>query len=80
MKKKRALLCGLLAAAVDGDLHSIPAWSQTKVTRPSGHRSLRPGRGPDTMARLLAPYITGEFGQQVVIDIAAAVAAPSARR
>jgi tripartite-type tricarboxylate transporter receptor subunit TctC len=48
---------------------AVPAFAQTKHTRP-----IRlivpyvPGGGSDTIGRLLAPYITEEFGQQVVID------------
>ncbi len=46
-----------------------PALAQTKHTRP-----IRlivpyvPGGGSDTIGRILAPYLTDEFGQQVVID------------
>ncbi|MEQ1775625.1 MAG: tripartite tricarboxylate transporter substrate binding protein [Burkholderiales bacterium] len=50
-------------------LLASPLLAQTKHTRP-----IRlivpyvPGGGSDTIGRLLAPYITDEFGQQVVID------------
>ena len=45
------------------------AIAQTKLSRP-----IRlivpyvPGGGSDTIGRILAPYLTEEFGQQVVID------------
>jgi tripartite-type tricarboxylate transporter receptor subunit TctC len=50
-------------------LLASPALAQNKLTRP-----IRlivpyvPGGGSDTIGRILAPYITEEFGQQVVID------------
>ncbi len=56
----------VLASAV---LLAGAALAQTRHTRP-----IRlivpyvPGGGSDTIGRLLAPYITEEFGQQVVID------------
>src|SRR5262245_48875452 len=46
-----------------------PAHAQTKHTRPI--RMIVPyvpGGGTDTVARLLAPYVTEIFGQPVVID------------
>lgn len=46
-----------------------PVLAQTKLTRPLRLIvPLAPGGGTDTIARLLAPYIGEEFGQQVVID------------
>ena len=58
-----------LAAIASALLLTAPALAQTKHTRP-----IRlivpyvPGGGSDTIGRILAPYITDEFGQQVVID------------
>ncbi len=58
-----------LAAIALALLLTAPALAQTKHTRP-----IRlivpyvPGGGSDTIGRILAPYITDEFGQQVVID------------
>jgi tripartite-type tricarboxylate transporter receptor subunit TctC len=58
-----------LAVVTAALLLASPALAQTKLTRP-----LRlivpyvPGGGSDTIGRILAPYITEEFGQQVVID------------
>ena len=59
----------MAALAVSALQHCITAIAQTKITRP-----LRlivpyvPGGGTDTLSRLLGPYISDEFGQQVVID------------
>ncbi len=58
-----------LVGFVSALLLAAPAQAQTKLTRP-----IRlivpyvPGGGSDTIGRILAPYITEEFGQQVVID------------
>ena len=58
-----------LAAIASALILTAPALAQTKHTRP-----IRlivpyvPGGGSDTIGRILAPYITDEFGQQVVID------------
>ncbi len=58
-----------LAVMASALLLTAPALAQTKHTRP-----IRlivpyvPGGGSDTIGRILAPYITDEFGQQVVID------------
>ena len=62
MGRYPALLTAVLGLAV-------PAQAQTQLTRP-----IRlivpyvPGGGSDTIGRILAPYITEAFGQQVVID------------
>ena len=59
----------MAALAVSALQHCITAIAQTKITRP-----LRlivpyvPGGGTDTLSRLLGPYISDEFAQQVVID------------
>ena len=58
-----------LAVMASALILTAPALAQTKHTRP-----IRlivpyvPGGGSDTIGRILAPYITDEFGQQVVID------------
>jgi len=59
---------GLIAFA-SASLLAGGAFAQTKLTRPV--RLIVPyvpGGGTDTVARLIAPYITDEFGQQVVVD------------
>jgi len=59
----------LFVAAVTLACAAIPAHAQTQITRP-----IRivvpyvPGGGTDTLTRLIGPYISEEFGQQVVID------------
>jgi tripartite-type tricarboxylate transporter receptor subunit TctC len=58
-----------IAAFASTLLLAAPALAQTKHTRP-----IRlivpyvPGGGSDTIGRILAPYLTDEFGPQVVID------------
>jgi len=57
------LLCVSCAAML------VPAQAQTNITRP-----IRivvpyvPGGGTDTLTRLIGPYLSEEFGQQVLID------------
>jgi tripartite-type tricarboxylate transporter receptor subunit TctC len=54
---------------VAASAHCISATAQTQITRP-----IRlivpyvPGGGTDTLSRMLGPFISEEFGQQVVID------------
>ena len=63
---KRRLVAVLLIAAA---AYCAAAAAQTQITRP-----IRlivpyvPGGGTDTLSRLLGPFISDEFGQQVVID------------
>ena len=58
-----------LAVMASALILTAPALAQTKHTRP-----IRlivpyvPGGGSDTIGRILSPYLTDEFGQQVVID------------
>ena len=55
--------------AVSATVHCATAIAQTQITRP-----IRlivpyvPGGGTDTLSRLLGPFLSDEFGQQVVID------------
>ena len=66
--KRRLPTCGVLAVVVAA-VSFYAAFAQTKLTRPI--RPIVPfaaGGGTDTMVRLLAPHITEEFGQRVVID------------
>ncbi|MDB5810067.1 MAG: hypothetical protein JWN94_2189 [Betaproteobacteria bacterium] len=63
---KRILAASLAIAAI---VQCPVAAAQTQITRP-----IRlivpyvPGGGTDTLSRLLGPFISDEFGQQVVID------------
>ena len=63
---KRRLVAVLLISAA---AYCAAAAAQTQITRP-----IRlivpyvPGGGTDTLSRLLGPFISDEFGQQVVID------------
>ena len=62
-------MCRILAAVAFALLLAAPALAQTRHTRPI--RMIVPyvpGGGSDTIGRILAPYITELFGQQVVID------------
>ncbi len=63
---KRALAAALAAAAT---MQVADVSAQTQITRPV--RLIVPyvpGGGTDTLSRLLGPFISEEFGQQVVID------------
>ena len=64
-----------LAVIASALLPAAPALAQTAHATQTQHtRPIRlivpyvPGGGSDTIGRILAPYLTDEFGQQVVID------------
>ena len=57
------------AVAISATMHCAAVFAQTQITRP-----IRlivpyvPGGGTDTLSRLLGPFLSDEFRQQVVID------------
>ena len=58
-----------MAVALGISLIAIDAIAQTQITRPV--RLIVPyvpGGGTDTLSRMLGPFLSDEFGQQVVID------------
>src|SRR6187551_3333185 len=63
---KHAFAIAVLAVTI---LNPGAAHAQTQITRP-----IRlivpyvPGGGTDTLSRMLGPFVSEEFGQQVVID------------
>lgn len=63
----KAVLAATLALAAMA--HDIAAAADTQITRPIRFIvPYVPGGGTDTLSRLLGPFISDEFGQQVVID------------
>jgi tripartite-type tricarboxylate transporter receptor subunit TctC len=58
-----------VAILVAASVHCATASAQTQITRPIRFIvPYVPGGGTDTLSRLLGPFISDEFGQQVVID------------
>jgi tripartite-type tricarboxylate transporter receptor subunit TctC len=63
--KRRVLAAVIPMAALCG----AEALAQTQITRPIRFIvPYVPGGGTDTLTRLVAPYISEEFGQQVIVD------------
>src|SRR5262245_64963255 len=66
---RRALLCGLIAAAVSSAGLSSAAWAQAFPNRPIKLIVPFPAGGPaDLFGRHLANGMAAELGQQVVIE------------